>query len=348
MPADVPHVPPRRPLMSLMSHLGHSTVPPSPRSTARWDMWDITRARFSPGRHPYRGQPPGGGGCLHPALAGRGSAGSGTPPGVGCGPRLVTGRHPPPPARPPRSPPCPLSATRPGSRSTWPRSAGTSCRCRPPANGPWATARPAAPSTAPRPTSPDACPCLAVGGWCHGVRAATTDPAPHHHLVAARTRRGARRGRRPLRPGPGRHRRPRRPAPAPPGHRPAARHRPGRRAHPGQLLERPSPVPRRPRHPHPPGPAPRRPPPLAPRPRAPARHRRHPVRRRAPVVPGTRRRAPPGPQRPPRPVRAGLASRPQSRLVLRHRPRRRHHRRRLPDTRRRPRPARPHARLARP
>ena len=50
----------------------------------------------------------------------------------------------------------------------------------------------------------------------------------------------------------------------------------------------------------------------------------------APVVPGARRRAPPGPRRPPRPVRAGLASRRQSRLVLRHRPRRRHHRRHLP------------------
>src|SRR6516162_850358 len=24
---------------------------------------------------------------------------------------------------------------------------------------------------------PDACPCLLAGGWCHGVRAATTDPA---------------------------------------------------------------------------------------------------------------------------------------------------------------------------
>ena len=123
-------------------------------------------------------------------------------------------------------------------------------------------------------------------------------PRHDHRLVAARAPRGARRRRRALRAGPGRHRRPRRPAPAQPGHRPAARHRPGRRAHPARRVGRPGPVPRRPRQPDPAGPAPRRPPPLAHRPRAPAGHRRHPLRRRAPVVPGTRPRPPPGPRDP--------------------------------------------------
>ena len=173
-------------------------------------------------------------------------------------------------------------------------------------------------------------------------------PRDDHRLVAPRAPRGARRRRRALRAGPGRHRRPRRPAPAQPGHRPAARHRPRHRAHPARRVGRPGPVPGRPRQPGPAGPAPRRPPPLAHRARAPAGHRGHPLRRGAPVVPGARPQPPPGPQRPPRPVRARLANRPQSRMVLRHRPRRHHHRRHLPAPRRRPRPPRPHARLARP
>ena len=108
-----------------------------------------------------------------------------------------------------------------------------------------------------------ACPCLAADGWCHGVRAATTDP---DHITAwwrREPRRGPRRRRGPLRPGPGRHRRPPRPSSTPPGHRAAARHRPGRRTHPAQRVGRPGPVPRRPRHPHPARPAPRRLQPLA-------------------------------------------------------------------------------------
>ena len=173
-------------------------------------------------------------------------------------------------------------------------------------------------------------------------------PRPDHRLVAARTRRGARRRRGPVRPGPGRHRRPRRLAPPRPGHRAAARHRPGRRTHPRAAVGRPGPLPRRPRHPAPAGPAPRRPPPLA----GPApEHRPVSVTTPsggihlwypAPASTGCTRSSPT-----PRPVRAGLASRPQSRLVLRCRPRRRHRHRHLPHTRRRPRPARPHARLAR-
>ena len=52
---------------------------------------------------------------------------------------------------------------------------------------------------------PDACPCLTDGGWCHGVRAATTDPGYDHRLVAARAPRHPRRRRRTLRPCPDRH-----------------------------------------------------------------------------------------------------------------------------------------------
>jgi hypothetical protein len=51
--------------------------------------------------------------------------------------------------------------------------------------------------------------------------------------------------------------------------------------------------------------------------RASSYHRCDSLRRRASVVPGTCARATPGPQRPPRAVRACLASRHQSRLVLR-------------------------------
>ena len=151
------------------------------------------------------------------------------------------------------------------------------------------------PSRAPPPTF-RRLPLPGRGGWCHGVRAATTDPARSPPGGSA-TRRRPRRGRRPLRPGPHRHRRPWQPPPASPGHRPAARHRPGRRTHspapwddpdrfrdgrdtltcwPGSAA----------------APAPGR------RPRVPARHRQDPIRRRPPVVPGTRRRAPPGPRRP--------------------------------------------------
>ena len=59
-----------------------------------------------------------------------------------------------------------------------------------------------------------ACPCLAAGGWCHGVRAATTDPGRITTWWQREPRAvpGVAAG--PLRAGPGRHRRPRRPAPA--------------------------------------------------------------------------------------------------------------------------------------
>ena len=93
-------------------------------------------------------------------------------------PRRVTGRHPPPPPRRPLEVcPCPHPATRPGSRPAWPRSAGTSCRCPRPANGHSATVPPAAPRHGIPAHLAGACPCLPAGGWCHGVRAATTDPA---------------------------------------------------------------------------------------------------------------------------------------------------------------------------
>ena len=82
----------------------------------------------------------------------------------------------------------------------------------------------------------------------------------------------------------------------------------------------PGPVPRWPRQPHPPSPAMRRPAAWRPGLRISAGHRRHAVRRRAPVVPGTCRRAPPGPRRPARTLRACLAGRHQGRMVLRHRP----------------------------
>ena len=171
-----------------------------------------------------------------------------------------------------------------------------------------------------------ACPCLAAGGWCHGVRAATTSPA----TITAWWRREPR-----AVPGVAA-------GPSglvlvdidahggPPPPNLATGLLPGidlaTEPIPRERVGRPGPVPGRPRQPGPAGPAPRRPPPLAHRARAPARHRRHPLRRRAPVVPGPRPQPPPGPQRPPRPLRAGLANRPQSRLVLRHRPRRHHHR----------------------
>ena len=244
--------------------------------------------------------------------------------------------------------PCPYPATRPGSRSPWPRSAGTSCRCPRSANGRSATARACRPRHGIAAHLARACPCLAAGGWCHGVRAATTDPA----RITAWWRREPR-----AVPGVAA-------GPSglvlvdidahggPPPPNLATGLLPGidlaAEPIPRERVGRPGPVPGRPRQPGPASPAPRRPPPLAHRARAPAGHRRHPFRRGAPVVPGTRPQPPPGPQRPPRPVRAGLANRPQSRLVLRHRPRRHHHRRHLPDPRRRPRPPRPHTRLARP
>ena len=102
----------------------------------------------------------------------------GSPAAPDAGLRPVTGRHPrPPPRRPLEVCPCPHPATRPGSRSSWPRSAGTSCRCPRPANGRSATVAPAAPGTASPPTSPAPAPACPPAGWCHGVRAATTDPA---------------------------------------------------------------------------------------------------------------------------------------------------------------------------
>ena len=91
--------------------------------------------------------------------------------------RLVTGRHPPLPARHPRSPPC-LSISDPARLALelaalgWhilPLSAASK---RPLGNCPACRTQPGAPGHL-----PDGCPCLAGGGWCHGVRAATTDPA---------------------------------------------------------------------------------------------------------------------------------------------------------------------------
>ena len=144
-----------------------------------------------------------------------------------------------------------------------------------------------------------ACPCLAAGGWCHGVRAATTDPArittwwqrepravpgvaagpsglvlvdidAHGDQLPPRLATG-------LLPGID--------LAAEPIPRDAwddpGRFRDGRDTL--TLLARLRGGPR----------------PLAGRPRAPAGHRRHPLRWRAPVVPGPRPQPPPGPRRPP-------------------------------------------------
>ena len=178
VPADVPHVPPQAgrscpscPTWDIA--LSHHR----PGSAARWDMWDMTRARFPPGRHLHRRPAARGRGMPTPARPARGDAGTGAPPGTSCGPRLVTGRHPPPlrdsaeyaHARIQRPGPARARAGR--ARLAHPAAvAGQQ-------TAPRQLPRLPRPARRRRATSRSACPCLAGGGWCHGVRAATTDPA---------------------------------------------------------------------------------------------------------------------------------------------------------------------------
>ena len=347
--ADVPHVPPAARHSRPSCPTWDMAMSYHPRSSeARWDMWDMTRPVSHLAVTSHRGHPARGAGDAYTRPAQPRQRCTGAPPGASSARRLATGRHPPPPRD-----------TFGGPHSHHQRPGPARARA-----GRARLAHPAAVAsqqTAPRQLP--RLPCRARHPWASRPRLPLPDgwrlvprrprrhhrPRPHHRLVAAAS---------PLRcpaspqappAGSGRHRRPRRPAAASPGHRPAARYRPGRRTHPAQrcgttppdsgdgrdtltLLARlrggPRPWPADSEH---------QPVTVA-----------TPSGRRPPVVPGTRRRAPPGPQRPPRPLRAGLASRPQSRLVLRHRPRRGRHRRYLPAPRRRPHPAWPHARLARP
>ena len=149
---------PRGPAMSLMSHMGHSTVPPSAQ---------VSGPMGHVGRHPGPFLtwllPPGGPRSpVHTPERGDAC----TPPAQlvdgrpyrracqrHCRPRGEgTGRHPPPPIETHGVRACPHPATRAASRSTWPRSAGTSCRCPRPASARSATVAPAGPGTASPPT----------------------------------------------------------------------------------------------------------------------------------------------------------------------------------------------------
>ena len=90
-------------LMSLMSHMGHSTVPPSAQvSRPEWDMWDITRAHSSPGcHHPAGPAAPGPGDAYTPPAQHADGRPYRPASQRHCGPAAGTGRHPPPPIETP-------------------------------------------------------------------------------------------------------------------------------------------------------------------------------------------------------------------------------------------------------
>src|SRR6266536_6002092 len=165
--------------MSLMSHMGFSTVPPSAQVGGRMGHVGHDLGPFLTWPSPLTAAScPGGGGCIYPPPPGDGYAGhwhaSRRRPPV---PRLVTGRHPPPPARHPMEFGMPVSGDPVRlalelAALGWHILPLSATSKRPLSNCPACRTQHGTPGHL-----PEACPCLAGGGWCHGVRAATTDPA---------------------------------------------------------------------------------------------------------------------------------------------------------------------------
>jgi hypothetical protein len=155
-PTDVPHIPPQQPghVPDVPPGTSHCpTIGPGHRPDGTCGTSSGPTSHLAVTAWPAP-QPQGVGDAYTPPLSSPMAAHTGMPPGVTVAPERVTGRHPLPPIETPHGVrPCLHPATPPGSRSSWPRSAGTSCRCPRSANGPWPTARPAAPGTVCPPTS---------------------------------------------------------------------------------------------------------------------------------------------------------------------------------------------------
>ena len=128
---------------------------------------------------PHRPRSPGGRGMPTPRPPSSPTAAhTGAPPGATAAARRVTGRHPPPPIETPTEY-AHARIQRPGPARARPGRARLAHPAAVPGQqtAPRQLPAPAAPGTASPAHLAGACPCLPAGGWCHGVRAATTDPA---------------------------------------------------------------------------------------------------------------------------------------------------------------------------